>query len=115
MSFPTDFPKTAAATLLGFANGNHPDTATAVLAGYELEGYILGLIYKDAKYPVGVDLGKLIELAASPEFASAKEALAAYQTSVAGGTRPFRALLQILLQYGPQILGLLLKLLALAK
>lgn len=114
MAFPATFPTTAFATLLGYANGNPPSPDVAVLAAYDLEGYILANVFPNAKYPTGVDLGKILEIASSPEFASAKQAVLDYQAKITAGTRPLSAIFQILLQYGPQIVALVLKIVALA-
>lgn len=113
MPFPQEFPKVALATLLGYANGSPPDNASAALAGYELTGYVLGLVYGDAKYPVGIDLAKLLALAASPEFSKAQDAVKAFAKNKEAGVPLGRNLLKILLEYGPQILALILKLIAL--
>lgn len=115
MPFPTEFPKVALATLLGYANGNPPDVKTAALAAYELEGYLLSLYFGDVHYPVGVDLSKILTLATSPEFAAAQEAVKTFVALRASGVGPVIALLKILVQYGPQILALILKLIALAE
>jgi hypothetical protein len=115
MPFPQEFPKVALATLLGYANGSPPELKTAALAAYELEGYLLGLYFGEVEYPKGVNLVKLLELAASPEFAKAQEAIKTFASLRASGVGPVKALLKILIQYGPQILALVLKLIALAE
>lgn len=114
MAFPQEFPKVAVATLLGYANGNPPEAKVAALAAYELEGYILGLVFGDTEYPKGVDLTKILQIAASPEFAKAQEAIKTFSELRASGKGIAAALFQILLQYGPQILALVLKIISLA-
>lgn len=114
MPLPTEFPKVALATLLGYANGNPPDAKTTALAVYELEGYLLSLYFGDVQYPKGIDLSKLLLLAASPEFSKAQEAVKKFAENKTAGLPLWKNLLQILATYGPQILALILKLIALA-
>lgn len=109
MGFPQEFPKQATSTLLALLGPSKPGVDQVALAGYDLLGYGLGLYFGDAKYVTGLDLGKLMVLLASPEFAKVKEAAQAYFQFVALGDSRWRAALKVLLAYGPDALALVLK------
>lgn len=111
MSFPVDFPKPAFSTLTGLLSTEKPSADLIALAVYDLAGYGLGLYFGDVKYPIGLDLGKILEIATSPEFAHAKQAIERFVTLIASGTSRWRALLTVLFEYGPSVVALIKKLL----
>lgn len=115
MPFPTDAPKAAFGNLLNALGPNTPDVDVLVLSAYDALGYALSLYFGDVKYPMALDIGKLLELAASPEFAAAKEAVATLVALKGSGGITFLVVLKLLIQYGPKIVALVLKLVELAK
>lgn len=126
MSFPTELPQNALTTLAAIPAGDHVDPGRIALAAYELVGYGLHLYFGDVKYLMGAspkaveivneviaafDQNTLDYMKSLPLLEIAEAALAMYQ----GGTSPYLIAVKLAFKYGPQILPLFKKIMALVE
>jgi hypothetical protein len=104
MPFPTEFPKEAVGVLL---HAKDQDTAHIALAGYELVGFGLGLVFGDVKPLASLDFSSMTTLAEGADAATKITARA--KELKKSGLATFAIILKLLAEFGPVVLDLVNK------
>lgn len=128
MSFPTEFPQAAVTAILGAVKTQEFDIPVLTLAGYEVLGYAAYVALGDVKYPIGASpeimnfVNEVMSAFTPDDF---KELISNFPQYMAVATRYFELeakgfatwliIMKLILEFGPMVLPLIKKLIALVE